>query len=301
MIRTCWAKLENGLIWNFTSDMFKWTEMGCFLSGLKGLGYENKLTVEVVGNDFITTERTPQQIIISGVLYFDSEDHLKQFDSLFNEQVFKLYYDGSGKIDPQDQISASWYKEVEVTSFEVAEKKINGFYEVAVEFTPVSAKAKRDVFTATTIDGIVGNNLQYPAYYPYFYSSGQQLVADILNEGNKVGVVIKVKNTGTTDLEKVNFYVDSSNNTRQYASWLYSAIKLEPNRTLTIDSRARTQEAVVTTEAGESSDVRNYQHPNPQYINFVEIANGENKFIFDFGRINDIEVTIEIQEESGVL
>ncbi len=301
MLRTCWAKLDSGVIWNFTNDMYTWVELGCFLANISGLGYENKLTVEVVGNDFITTERTPQQINITGSLLFDSEDHLKQFDSLFNNQVFKLYYDGSGLIDPQDQISAAWYKEVEITKFDVSEKKLNGFYEVSVTMTPVTAKAKRDVFIATTIDGIVGNNLQYPAYYPYFYSSGQQLVADIRNEGNTVGVVIKIKNTGDTDIEKVNFYVDSSNDVRQYASWLYSTVKLEPNKTLTLDSRPRTQEATVTTETGEKSSVVNFQHPNPQYVNFVNIYNGDNSFIFDFGRINDIEVTIEIQEESGVL
>lgn len=301
MLRTCWAKLDSGVIWNFTNDMYTWEQLGCFLASISGLGYENKLTVEVVGNDFITTERTPQQINITGTLLFDSEDHIKQFDNLFHQQVFKLYYDASGLIDPQDQISSAWYKEVEVTKFEVAEQKLNGFFEVAVTFTPVSSKAKRDVFTSTTVDGIVGNNLQYPTYYPYFYSSGQQLISEIRNEGNSVGVVIRIKNTGDTDLEKCNFYVDSTDGTRQYASWLYSSIKLEPNKTLTIDSRARTQEATVTTEAGESSNVVSFQHPNPQYVNFVNILNGDNSFYFDFGRTNDIEVTIEIQEESGVL
>ncbi len=295
-----WAKFENGLIYNFTSDLYKWVELGCFATNIKGFGFENKQTIEVCGTDFISTEVEAVSIPITMDLYLTDQDRVREFDSLFNGKLVKLYYDGSGFIDPQDQLSKCWYRECELVKIDKSEQLSNGFYLLSVTFNPKSSKAKRDVFSSSTVEGVVGNDLQYPFYYPYFYSSGQQLISEIVNEGNRVGVVITIKNTGSTSLEKVNFYVDSANNVRQYASWLYDAVKLEAGRTLIIDSRPRTQKAKVYYETNES-DVLNYRHPNPQYINFVSLYNGNNKFVFDFGRTSDIEVTIEIQEESGVL
>lgn len=298
MVYTLWGKNETNIIWNFVVRSLYTDEYGCDFNISDGLGYKKKLTTTIIGNDFITTETTSEIVSITGTATFRDPMHIKLFENWHGNKPFKLFYDPKGFILPDDQISAPFYKYVQITEFKHRLMNKDGLYPVSLVLQPSSAKWKSDTIIGSTISGISENPLYLPYYYPAFYQQGQRLYVNINNIGDEIGCVVKITNKNITPLTRAFWTVDSGNK-RQYAEWLAGTTKLEQNRTLIIDSRPLTERAIV--EHGEDiTNVRDEETANVQYIGFVSLLEGENIFSFDLGTVKNVDVVVEYTLEAGI-
>lgn len=298
-MRTCWLKNNKQEIYNLTPASLYSEEYGCLFSKMKGTGYETKLVVNSIGYDFSITEKNPTQVPISGFLYFRDPRQMKEFEDFKQDEVVRLYYDSTGRIDPRDQISKGYYKEVYVSKLDNGEEDNCGWFVCAVTMTPLSAVWRRDTVIASTVSGIIGDPHIIPFYYPYFYQSQQKLYLDLFNDGDRVGCKVIIKNNRLTSIDRLSWTVESGKR-KQYAEWLGGGSILASGRTLIIDSRPQTQEAIIIYE-NEESDVSLLRSPSTQFINFVDIFNGKNLFMFDVGGVDDVEIIVEYSEQTRVV
>jgi hypothetical protein len=169
-----------------------------------------------------------------------------------------------------------------------------GFFICEMQFTPLSVMWRRDTTLASTASLLVGDPHIYPYVYPYFYQSEKKLYLNILNDGEKIGCKVTVTNNTEKPIETLEWVVTSGKN-KQYARWL-NGVSLAAGRTLEIDSNPSTQRAIVSYGDNED-DVGDYQEPNPQYINFVEIYSGNNQFAFNFDVIEGVQVDVSYTEQ----
>lgn len=298
---TIWLKNDIGDFWDLRPKRGLREAYASYFSTIDGTGFETKLSVTRVKYDFIVTEETPQQVPIKGKMYFRDPLHLRRFGEFMGDytKTVRLYYDPEGKIDPRSQIDRPWYKEVKITKLESGEQdKKTGFWICTMTFTPLSVMWRRDTTIASTTSIVVGDPHIYPHIYPYFYQSERKLYLNVLNDGERIGCRVTITNRKAVPVETLE-WTAIAGDTRQYAKWL-AGEGLAPGRTLTVDSNPRTQTAVV--EYGDQiSDVSDYQEPNPQYINFVDLYPGNNQIVFNLGTVDDVDVTVTYTEQVRAL
>lgn len=298
---TIWLKNSVGEIWDLRPKSLLNVTNGSFLRALDGTGFETKLAFARVKNDFVVTEETPQQVPITGTMYFRNPDHLKRFGEFVGDYSndIQFFYDPTGRIDPRSQIDRPWYKYVRISKLTSGEQDEKTAYWICkMTFTPLSAMWRRDTVIASTASLVVGSPHVYAFIYPYFYQSESKLYLDILNEGERIGCRVKIKTLQSAPLTSLE-WVCSSGSKRQYAKWL-AGIGLAQNRSLVIDSTPNKQEATVYYD-DNADDVQDYQEPNPQYINFVELYPGNNQIVFNLGTIEGAEVEVSYTEQVRAL
>ncbi len=295
-----WLKNSNGDIWNLRPRKINDSQWESFLNNIAGLGLKTKKTYARINNDFIETKDEPQQVDITGTMLFATPAQMRNFSLFVGDysNTLRLFYDPEGKIDPRSQIDRPWYKNVNITLMESAEQTTLGLFECKMIFTPLCAMWRRDVQVASTITTPIGTPHVIPFVYPYFYQSERKLYLNILNEGEKIGCRIEIKNNNQTALQKLE-WVCTSGKHRQYAKWL-EGIGLASGRTLVVDSTPSAQESAVKHD-GISDDVQDYQEANPQYINFIELYPGNNQIVFNLGQIEGIDITVSYIEEERLL
>lgn len=294
----------NGEIWDLRPAPGYDKNHASYFGTLDGTGFETKLSFTRVSNDFVQTDEDAQQIDIEGTFQFKTHTALDNFGTFTGnfEGELKFYYDPTGKYKSTDtDISAVWYKTVRITKFSAAEEdKDHSCWKVKAAFTPTSANWKKDVTTASTING-VGDELHvYDYWYGFYYSDKGQVVGYIDNTGGRIGCEISIYNDGDTVITGLSWILTCGSYT-EYASW---DVSLQPGSTLIIDSNPLTQRAVVesTNELGVVTDldVSDSQEPNPSYINFVDILPGENRIAFMTDSPNVI-ITIAFTEQTRAL
>lgn len=299
---TIWLKNAAGDIWDLRpAGGLKKVVNGSYLKALDGTGFETKLAFARIKHDFVVTEETPQQVNITGAMYFRNPEHLKRFGEFIGDYSndVQFFYDPEGKIDPRSQIDRPWYKYVRITKLTNGEQdEKTGYWICKMTFTPLSVMWRRDTTIASTASLVVGSPHVYAYVYPYFYQSESKLYLDILNEGERIGCRVKIKNIQANALTTLE-WVCNSGKRRQYAKWL-DAIGLASGRTLIVDSSPSSQEATVNYD-DNVDDVQDYQEPNPQYINFVELYPGNNQIVFNLGTIEGAEVEVSFTEQVRAL
>lgn len=298
---TIWLKNSNGDVWDLRPSNILAQPYASFFKGIDGTGFETKLAVSRVQYDFVVTEETPQQVPIKGKMYFISPVNMRRFGEFMGDysNTVRLYYDPEGKIDPRSQIDRPWYKTVKITKLSSGEQDTKtGLWICDMVFTPLSIMWRRDTTVASTTSEVIGDPHTYSFIYPYFYQSEQKLYLNILNDGERIGCQIVIKNTGAYALNTLE-WVAIAGKKRQYAKWLED-VGLAPGRKLVIDSNPSTQEAAIYYE-DEVEDVSDYQEPNPQYINFIDLYAGNNQIVFNLGTIEDVEVEVTYTEQVRVL
>lgn len=299
---TIWLKNLSGDIWNLRPK--KLTDMAncAFLSTLDGTGFETKLTFARIKYDFIVTQEEPQQVNITGTLYFRNPGHLEKFNEFIGDysQNLQFFYDPTGKIDPRSQIDRPWYKWVRINKLTSGEQDSKtGYWLSKLTCTPLSAMWRRDTTVASTLYQVVGSPHVYQFIYPYFYQDENKLYLNILNSGERIGCRIEVKNTSAVKNIDTLEWVLSSGNHRQYAKWL-DGIGLLPGRTIIIDSTQSGQEATVQYDT-YSDNVANFQEANPQYINFVELLPGNNQIVFNLGTVQNVDIKVSYTEQVRII
>ena len=300
---TIWLKNEKGEIWDLRPRDFTTVINGCFLQNISGTGFKTKLTCARVDNDFVVTEAAPQQVPITGTALFYNPAHLARFGEFVGgyNKTIKLYYDPNGLIDPYSQIDRPYYKQVCIDEMPSGEQDKSGMWKVKMSFMPMSAMWRRDTTVASTVSQIIGAPHIYSYTYPYFYQSESKLYIGILNEGERIGCRIEIKNKRVSASLGTLEWVCNSGSTRQYAKWL-SSVGLAAGRTLVVDSTRNAQESAVYYDDNRD-DVQDYQEANPQYINFIELLSGDNQIVFNLGTTSqsEVEVTVSYVEQVRIL
>lgn len=297
---TIWLKNDNGDIWNLRPNVMA-DDYSSFFKSIDGTGFETKLKSTQVQYDYVVTEETPQQVNITGSMYFKSPLNMRRFEEFLGgyENTVKLFYDPEGKIDPRSQLDRPWYKIVRVTKMTSGECDLEtGLFICKITFTPLSVMWRRDttVVSSTTISEASGH--VYPYVYPYFYANDHRLYVNILNSGERIGCKVQVKNNTGQTLNYVE-WTSTCGDIRQYARWL-DDLGLENGRTLEIDSNPSTQKAVISY-GNDSNNVVDYQEPNPQYINFIDLHPGNNLIMFNTELLSGLEIIVSYTEQVRVL
>ncbi|MCL2599337.1 MAG: hypothetical protein FWD76_05480, partial [Firmicutes bacterium] len=176
-----------------------------------------------------------------------------------------------------------------------------GMFVVDITITMLSAMWRRNNTIASQVIGVIGEPHQYPYYYPYFFMREQSLVLQLFNSSERTGCVVEIKNTSGHPVDRCAWQVNSDNNVAQYAKWLAGTVKLEDGRTMIVDSNPRTMRSQIESENQRPMDIANYQEPNPQYINFVDVYPGKNEFIFDLGTVDGVDVIVSYTEQARVV
>lgn len=296
---TMWLKNSEGEIWNLRPQNIQGLYSSYF-NKVSGLGLKTKRTYSRNNNDFVKTKTEPQQVDISGTMIFVSPRQKSNFNSFVGDfsKDLRFYYDPEGRIDPRSQISRPWYKTVNVAQMDSEEQTAIGTFECKTTFTPLCATWRRDRVVVSTISTPIGDPHVIPFVYPYFYQSERKLYLNILNEGEKIGCRIEIKNNNSEALTKLE-WVCTSGTHRQYAKWL-AGYGLAAGRTLVIDSTPMSQESTIQNN-GSSEDIQDYQEPNPQFINFIELHPGNNQIVFNFGTVTGVDISVSYAEETRLL
>ncbi len=297
---TIWLKNDSGDIWNLRPSTMA-DDYSSFFKDIDGTGFETKLKSTQVQYDYVVTEETPQQVNITGSMYFKSPLNMKRFEEFLGgyENTVRLYYDPEGKIDPRSQLDKPWYKIVRITKMTSGECDVKtGCFICKVTLTPLSVMWRRDttIVSSTTISEAEGH--VYPYVYPYFYANDNKLYVNILNSGERIGCKVEIYNNTGSTISYIE-WLSTCGNTRQYARWLDN-IGLENGRTLIIDSNPSTQEAIIQYESDETNVV-DYQEPNPQYINFIDLYPGNNLIMFNTDLVSGLEIRVTYTEQVRVL
>jgi len=311
---TIWLKNGKGETWNLRPDsLLSETYASPIVNLNKHTGFKTKLVTSQIEFDWAVIEQTPEMVPINGTLLFRNPEHIKLFTEFVGDfsKTLRLYYDPHGLILPETQLMTAYYKEVNIVQLDGGEMDVKlGCYALAIQMTTLSAMWRRDTTIASTVSGVIGEPHQFPFYFPYFFQSEQKLFLNVFNRGETIGSIIEIRNIGAAALDHIEWNVDSENNIRQYAAWLsppFSSLRLEPNTALIVDSNPRTFGAQVGFISDDEIDkqslasVISAQNPNPQYINFVKLLSGNNQFMFNLGRVDDVEVTVKYTEQARVI
>lgn len=298
-MRSMWLVNENGDIWDLIPKRgLKQTYASFFGKLNKFSGFKTKVTTTPIGYDWAIIEQTAEMVPIQGTMYFRNAKHLQDFGEFVGDysKTLKLFYDPTGRIDPRDQLSRPWYKKIHITQLDNGETDSSGYYVCNMSTTTLSAMWRSDTTIASTVSGIVGEPHVIPHFIPYFFQSEQKIWLSIFNRGESMGALVEIKNTGSVPLPQCEWNVDSGIR-RQYAKWLAGTTKLETGRTLVVDSNPETFRAEIEYQDNLPISVMDYQEPNPQYINFVNIFPGNNMFMFNVGRIEGVDITVSYSEQ----
>lgn len=312
-MRNIW--LQNaitGAIWDLLPDNpYTKVDGSPFLS-ISGLGYNQEITQNQVGVSYFISKISSQNSPIKGTMLFWDDEHIRNFQEYIGDfrNPFLLYYSPSGEFEPYDRISKIFYKRVTVSIVDKGEKNAYGCYECDVTFVPQDDVWKRDITYSVTDIGMAGNALTYPYTYPYVYGGRNALVLEIENRGREVGCKITIKNNSEVVLGNIEWfsehtYVDQYGVLQtevQRAKWYTesTSVTLQSGYSLIVDSNALSQEAIVKFTDGTSQSVVNQQEPSWDYINFVQLKNGSNRFVFYVDNDN-IDITVEYTEQKEII
>ena len=306
-MRQLWLKdIATGLTWNLSPINPQETADGCAFCTIKGLGYEATVEQSQVGVDYFVNKVNSKNTSISGYLYFNGTLHAEEFYKYIGDfgKQFELHYAPDGDVIATDQLSISWYKLITINKIDKNEKNNAMWFEVPVVFATQNDVWKRDIDISGSSPVVAGTPHYYPYFYDYVYGGLNTIAVDITNTGREVGCVISIKNTNETgNIEGLqwtaeNSYYDKYGNpqtTMQYAKF---NVILQPTKTLTIDSNALTQRAIVTniTET-VIENVRNAEEADFDYIDYISLKNGVNSIYFNIGTGNSAEISISYQEQ----
>lgn len=277
----------------------------CPLLGIAGLGYSQNVTQNQVGVDYFISEITSKNTPITGTLLFWHDKHLRLFQEFvgdFRKQL-RLFYSPSGEFHIDDHTSNVFYKDVLLTQVGKTEQTQYSTYECAVTFTPQTDVWKSDYAYRVADVATVGEALVYPYTYPYMYGGKETLALTINNKGRETGCVVKIKNNSDDTVKNfewhcIHSYVDAYGVAQEDVTKSRFHINLASGAELTVNSNALTQEAKVTYSDDTAQNVVSNQEPSWEYINFIQLAHGENKFVFFLPTAQlSIEVTYTEQRE----
>ena len=301
-----------GELWDLLpTDPYK-TYGGCALLDISGVGYKQSLTQQQVDVDYFVSEIISSNNAISGNLYFNGDEHLENFQNFIGDfrKQFKLYYSPDGEIEPYDRLTPCFYKLFTLTEVKKTEKDSFGWYECPVTLTPQNDVWKRNIVYEISDIGMAGDALVYPYVYPYVYGGRNAIAIEIDNTGRETGCVVKITNNGNSVLSNLEWfvehnYVDNYNIAQQSvqrAKWYTenTAVTLQNGYTLYVDSNGISQEAKVILSDGTSQSVVDQQEPSWDYINFVRLEHGTNRFVF-YVDSGDIGISVTFIEEKEII
>lgn len=309
-MRKIWLQKPNSLeIWDLLPTDAYNKENACPFLNIKGMGYKQEVTQNQVNTEYFISKILTKNQPITGIMYFQDDDHIKAFQEFvgdFGEQL-TLYYSPSGEYEPYDRISAPYYKKVVISQLDKGEMDEFGWYQISTTLSTQDDVWNRDVFYQVQELSNVGEALVYPYIYPYQFSGRNALSIEFTNEGRDVGCIVKIKNNGDSNLEGIEWftdrdYVDYYGNPHEHADvqkskWL---LNLSPNSELVVDSNPITQEAKVNYIDNTSQSVVDLQEPNWEYINFVTIPHGKNRIVF-YVENENIDITFSYREQKEII
>lgn len=306
-------------VWNLLPDDPYAIEDGCALISPKGLGYQQNVTQEQVEVDYFISQISSANKSITGVLYFNGDKHLQNFQEFVGDfrNQFLLYYSPDAKFEMGDQISSIYYKPVIITQVDKTEKDQFGWYTCSVTFVPQSDVWKKDLYLS--LDGSqiedVGEALVYPYTYKYVYGGRNVFSIDAPNDGRETGCIIRITNKSGTPITNLEWFIENTvrdyygveHKTVQRSKWYFQrdeeldiGVTLQNGYTLYVDSNPVTQEAKVIYTDGTSQSVVNWQEPSWEYINFVRIKHGNNRFVF-YMESKDVMIEVIYQEQKEII
>lgn len=311
-MRNIWLEnIETGATWDLLPKDPYITDGGCPFVGISGFGYQQDITQNQVGVDYFISAISTKNTQPTGTLIFQNDKHIKRFQEFvgdFRKQL-RLYYSPDGQFEIGDQISAIYYKRVTISRLDKTEKKRTGVYECPAIFTPQEDVWKRDFIYRVNVDTTeVGDPLIYPYTYPYIFGGRSAIQIEIANSGRETGCVVSLKNKSGSQIRNVEWFCDHVSKNQygvektdtQRAKFYVS---LSRDTELVVDSNALTQEATVKNLTDETSQsVVSQQEPSWNYINFIQLKHGTNRFVFYVDNIqNEIELTVQYTEQKEII
>lgn len=311
-MRSIWLKdPETGAIWDLLPKDSTLCDGGCALIAPAGFGYSQDVTQEQVEIDYFISQIKSKNQSITGTFYFNNDEHLQNFQKYVGDfrRQFLLYYSPSGEYEPYDEISSPYYKPVIISSIKKGEKSLYGYYECEATFSTQSDVWKRDIYLGIRGKLVMqGEPLVYPYIYPYVLGGRNLYAIEVQNAGRETGCKILIKNNAETPLTQIEWFVDHTyideygvqHTETQRSKWYTenTTIALQKDYELYVDSAPTTQEAKVNYPNGISQSVVAWQEPSWEYINFVRIKHGFNRFVFYIESQNvDIGITYQEQKE----
>lgn len=297
------GQVSTDIIWDCLPKNPYETTGGCFFAKPSGIGYEQDISQKQVDVDYFVNkiQTTNQEVTVQA--YFNGVEHLSNFVNFvgdFEEQML-LYFSPDGSIQPGDRISKPYYKPVVISKFDRGEMNEMGMIVCNVSFKPQSDVWRKDYQEKQ--EGITessASSLTYPYTYPYVFDEQNVLSLSVENGGRETGCVVRIKNNSSSPLSDIGWtvtrtVVDKYGNAVEEVQRARFFVALSTGDEIYVDSNSTTQEAKVVQGSGTVNEteesVVSLQEPSWDYINFVRIKHGTNRFIFN---IEDANVDIEV-------
>lgn len=307
-MRCMWLeKTDTKLIWDCLPKNPYKTNGGCMFANPSGLGYAQEISQNQIDVDYFIKSIKSQNQTVNVEAYFNGDEHLANFVNFIGDfsQPMRLYYSPDGSIEPYDQISRPYYKSVVISDFEKSEKNAAGWYVCKLKFTSQSDVWRKDYEYSATVDGTqVGSPLVYPYEYPYQFGGTNTLVINVDNEGRETGCIVRIKNNSSATLANPEWFSEhividryGNENTEVQRGKFY--VSLAQNAELYVDSNATTQQAKVVNNNNDEN-VAYLQEPSWDYINFIKLKHGTNRFVFYVNQAN-ITVVVDFAELKEVV
>lgn len=309
-MRCMWLeKNRTGLIWDCLPPNPYSITGGCMFANPSGLGYQQEISQSQIDVDyFINSIKSLNQSVIVEA-YFNGDEHLQNFTIFIGDftEPMRLYYSPDGKIQPYDQISKPYYKPVVLSKFEKGEKNTAGWYVCKLEFTSQSDVWRKDYKYSFNANGTTISTapLVYPYEYPYEFRGRNTAVINVDNGGRETGCIVKLRNKGASSIVSPEWFsehviIDKYGNKETEVQKSKFNIILAQNYELYVDSNATTQQSKVIRSDNSEESVSHLQEPSWEYINFIKLMHGTNRFVF-YVDTNNIDVSIEYAELKEVV
>lgn len=308
-MRQMWIeKKSTGEIWNCLPENPYSTSGGCFFAHPTGLGYEQDISQKQVNVDYIIDhiKTVNQDVVVEA--YFNGVEHLENFTKFVGdfEEQFLLYYSPDGSIEPYDMVSKPYYKPIIISKVGRGEMNSAGFIVCDISLKTQSDVWRKDyIYTIERTDSSSLQTLEYPYTYPYRIDGEDFLAISIENSGRETGCVVEVKNVSQDNAtnpwwSSTRIIVDKYGNTIEEAQKAKFYVTLTENDTLYVDSNDTTQEAKVIFSDATSESVVSLQEPSWEFINFIRLKHGTNRFVFDVSG-KDLSIKIKYAELKEVI
>lgn len=301
---------KNNSSWDLLPDDAYDKNNACPFLGIKGMGYSQEVTQTQVNTEYFVSKVLSKNTPISGTLYFQDTEHIKAFQNFvsdFRNQLL-LFYAPSGVADPSPVSDEPYYKKVIITMVDKTEMDETGWYLIPMTLTTQDdVWTSRDKVYSVPISGqtTVGTPLVYPYTYPYQIGGRNALVIPITNNGRETGCEIKIKNLTGVNLSTIEWFIDRTytdyygvlheNADTQKSKW---NLILSNGSELIVNSNPLTQEAKIKYRDGSFQSVVDLQEPSWDYINFVQVPQGQSRIVFYIdGSPVDISFTYREQKE----
>lgn len=307
-MRSMWLeKPDTKLIWDCLPKNPYNTNGGCMFANPSGLGYSQEISQNQIDVDYFIKNIKSLNQTVNVEAYFNGDEHLTNFVNFIGDftQPMTLYYCPDGSIEPYDQISRPYYKQVVISGFEKGEKNTAGWYVCKIEFTSQSDVWRKDYeYKATVSEQQVGEPLFYPYEYPYNFGGTNTLVINVDNAGRETGCVVKIKNNDSTAISNPEWFcehivIDKYGNQITEVQKGKFFVSLAENAELYVDSNSTTQQAKVINNNNEEN-VAYAQEPSWDYINFVKLKHGTNRFVF-YVNLSSVTITIDYAQLKEVI